>query len=66
MHAKDIRELSEKELQMKEGELTQELFNLKFQFHSGQLEHASKIKGTKKDLARIKTILREKKGVAQP
>jgi len=60
MKAKDIRELSLKELQAKDLDLQQELFNLKFQFQTGQLEHAAKIKDTKKDLARVKTILKEK------
>ena len=60
MEAKDIREHSLKELQTKELDLQQELFNLKFQLQTGQLENAAKIKGVKKDLARVKTILREK------
>ena len=60
MEAKDIREHSLKELQAKELDLQQELFNLKFQLQTGQLKNAAKIKESKKDLARIKTILREK------
>ncbi|MBI3019343.1 MAG: 50S ribosomal protein L29 [Deltaproteobacteria bacterium] len=60
MEAKDIREHSLKELQAKELDLQQELFNLKFQLQTGQLENAAKIKDIKKDLARVKTILREK------
>ena len=60
MKAKDIRELSLKELQAKDLDLQQELFNLKFQLQTGQLENAAKIKVIKKDLARVKTILREK------
>lgn len=60
MEAKDIRELSVKELEAKELNLQQELFNLKFQLQTGQLENASKIKGVKKDIARVKTILKEK------
>ena len=60
MEAKDIREHSLKELQAKELDLQQELFNLKFQLQTGQLESAAKIKDVKKDLARVKTILREK------
>ena len=60
MEAKDIREHSLKELQTKELDLQQELFNLKFQLQTGQLENAAKIKVIKKDLARVKTILREK------
>ena len=60
MKAKDIRELSVKELETKELDLSQELFNLKFQSKIGQLESPAKIKLVKKDLARVKTILREK------
>ncbi|MBI2646475.1 MAG: 50S ribosomal protein L29 [Deltaproteobacteria bacterium] len=60
MEAKDIRELSLKEIQVKELDLQQEIFNLKFQLQTGQLENAAKIKDIKKDLARVKTILREK------
>ncbi len=60
MKAKDIREHSLKELQTKELDLHQELFNLNFQLQTGQLENAAKIKELKKDLARVKTILREK------
>ena len=60
MKAKDVRELSLKELQTKEVDLQQEMFNLKFQFQTGQLEHAAKIKDLRKDLARVKTILQEK------
>ena len=60
MEAKDVRELSQKELEAKNLDLQQEIFNLKFQFHTGQLTNFEKLKSLKKDLARIKTILREK------
>lgn len=60
MQAKELRELSEDELINKEAELKDQLFKLKFQHELGQLENAMKLKSIKKDIARIKTILREK------
>jgi len=64
MKATEIRELSDEELNNKESELKDQLFKLKFQHALGQLENAVKLKNVKKDIARIKTILTEKrKGV---
>ncbi|MCX8117929.1 MAG: 50S ribosomal protein L29 [Desulfobacterota bacterium] len=60
MKAKDLRLLSEGELIQKERELQEELFNLRFQHATGQLENTMRIPQVKKDIARIKTILREK------
>ncbi|MCK4931919.1 MAG: 50S ribosomal protein L29 [Candidatus Aminicenantes bacterium] len=60
MKATEFRELTEDELLNKEEELKDQLFKLKFQHALGQLENAMKLKNIKKDLARIKTILREK------
>ena len=60
MKASEIRELTEEELGNKKTELEDQLFKLKFQHALGQLENAMKIKTIKKDLARIKTIVREK------
>ena len=62
MKARELRELSEEELPSQEEELKDQLFKLKFQHAIGQLENAMKLKNIKKDIARIKTILREKKG----
>jgi large subunit ribosomal protein L29 len=61
MKARELRELSEDELIRKEDELKDQLFKLKFQHALGQLEDAMKLKSIKKDIARIKTILRENK-----
>lgn len=61
MKATEFRELTDDELLHKEEELKDQLFKLKFQHALGQLENAMKLKNIKKDLARIKTILREKK-----
>lgn len=61
MKARELRELSEDELERKEAELKDQLFKLKFQHALGQLENAMKLKSIKKDIARIKTILGKNK-----
>jgi large subunit ribosomal protein L29 len=60
MKAKDLRLQSEGELVEKERELNEELFNLRFQQATGQLENLMRIPQVKRDIARVKTILREK------
>lgn len=55
-----IRELTPQELNEKVVELKNELFNLRFQLATGQLENPMQIKAIKKDIARVKTILRQK------
>jgi len=60
MKATELRELSEDELQSKEAELRDQLFKLRFQHSLGQLDNAAKLGNIRKDLARIKTILKEK------
>jgi len=60
MKARELRDLSDDELRSKEEELKDQLFKLNFQHTLGQLENAMKLKSIKKDIARIKTILREK------
>ena len=59
MKAKELRELAEEELREKAKELGQELFNLRFQKATGQLGNTAMIPKTKRDLARVKTVLRE-------
>jgi large subunit ribosomal protein L29 len=59
MKARDLRDLSEDELNGKEKDLREEIFNLKFQHATGQLENSMRIPQVKRDLARVKTILRE-------
>jgi len=54
--------MSVDDLRSKDKELVQELFNLKFQLHTGRLENTSKLSSLKKDIARVKTVLREIKG----
>jgi large subunit ribosomal protein L29 len=60
MKAQEIRNMSEAELRQKEQELTAELFNLRFQHATGQLENTERLPKVRKDLARVKTILHEK------
>ncbi|NLM42249.1 MAG: 50S ribosomal protein L29 [Firmicutes bacterium] len=60
MKAKDIRKLSGNELEAKLGELKEELFNLRFQLATGQLDNPMRISAVRKDIARVKTILRER------
>lgn len=60
MKAKEIREMSVKELETKLADLKKELFNLRFQHATNQLDNPVIIASVKKDIARVKTILREK------
>jgi large subunit ribosomal protein L29 len=59
MKASDIRELSQEERLQKEAELKQQLFNLRFQHETGQLENPQRLKQTKRDIARMKTIINQ-------
>lgn len=60
MKAKDLRSLNEGELVQKERELNEELFNLRFQQATGQLENNMRVRQVKRDIARVKTISRER------
>ena len=60
MKASDLRELSVVELEKRAEELRQELFNLKFQHATGQLENTQRIPRARRDLARVNTVLTEK------
>jgi large subunit ribosomal protein L29 len=60
MKGKDFRSLSEGELLEKAREMNEELFNLRFQHATGQLENVMRIPQVKRDIARVKTILKEK------
>lgn len=62
MKVNKLRDMSKDELQTKGAELTQELFNINFQLHTGRLENTARLSLIRKDIARIKTILREKRG----
>ena len=60
MKAAELRELNAVELNMKLGELKEELFNLRFQHAINQLDNPGRIEAVKKDIARVMTILAEK------
>ncbi|MDZ4185047.1 MAG: 50S ribosomal protein L29 [Desulfuromonadales bacterium] len=60
MSAKELRELGAEELVAREGELRQELFNLRFQHATRQLGNTARIPAVKKEIARILMVLGEK------
>lgn len=60
MKAKEIRAMSAAELDTKLAELKKELFNLRFQHATNQLDNPKKLADVKHDIARVKTIIREK------
>jgi large subunit ribosomal protein L29 len=60
MKAAELREMSAAELEQKAQELDEQLFRLRLQKSMGQLESASKLRPMRKDLARIRTLLKEK------
>ena len=60
MKTKELHELTVEELDAKLKELSEELFNLRFRHAIGQLENSAALKNCKRDIAKIKTILRER------
>jgi large subunit ribosomal protein L29 len=60
MKASELRDLTLDELRRKESDLSAELFNLRFQLATNQLENPMRLPLTKKDLARVKTIIAQK------
>ena len=60
MNVQEYRELNIAELNKKLGELKEDLFNLRFQLAINQLDNPMRITAVKKDIARIKTVIREK------
>ena len=60
MKSDKIRNLTEEELRHQENDLADQLFKLKFQLNMGQTESLKKIRGLRKDIARVKTILGER------
>ncbi len=59
MDLKELRQLTGPELSEKAKQLTQELFNLRFQLGTGRLENPMQIRKTKRSIAQVKTLLRE-------
>ena len=60
MKAQEIRDLSAEELVVKLGDLKKDLFNLRLQHATNQLDNPIKIADVKRDIARVKTIIRER------
>lgn len=60
MRARDLKDKSDSELMEQERELREELFNLRFQHATGQLENTMAIVRVRKDIARVKTVLRDR------
>ncbi len=60
MKANELRDLTVEELEVKQNELKAELFNLRFQHATNQLDNPMRIVDVKRDIARVKTILRER------
>ena len=59
MTAKDLRDLTQSELELKLKDLKQELFNLRFQLAINQLDNPMRITAVKRDIARVSTVMRE-------
>lgn len=59
MKASEIRELTAEELNSKLSDLKAELFNLRFQLAINQLDNPTRISAVKRDIARVKTVIRE-------
>ena len=60
MKAKELFDMTNKELEVKLDSLKEELFNLRFKHATGQLENANQLNFIKKDIARVKTVLRQR------
>jgi large subunit ribosomal protein L29 len=60
MKPRELRDLSVEELAAKEKEFREEEFNLRFRHATGQLEKTARLKKLRRDVARVKTIMREK------
>jgi len=63
MKPASLRELSVDELRQKEQDLRRELFNLRFRLATGEIENPMRIRGVRKDIARVLTMLTAKRGV---
>lgn len=62
MKTKEVKDLSADELKQKDRDLAEELFRLRIRHASGQLESPAMMKNLRKDIARIKTVLRQREG----
>jgi large subunit ribosomal protein L29 len=64
MELQEMRNLTIDELTLKEKELRKELFNLRYQLMSGRIENPQQIKNSRREIARIQTVVREKRSGA--
>jgi large subunit ribosomal protein L29 len=64
MKAAEVRNLGDDELVAKERELTDQLFRMRIQKSMGQLENPDRIRMMRRDLARVKTVLRQKRNAS--
>jgi large subunit ribosomal protein L29 len=60
MKAEKVRNLTDEELRHQETEMSDQLFKLRFQLKMGQTESLKKLRGLRKDIARVKTVARER------
>jgi large subunit ribosomal protein L29 len=60
MKASELRTINADELKVKAADLKQELFNVRFQLHTGRLENSAKISSIRKQIAQVNTIITEK------
>ncbi len=60
MKAQELRDLTEEELHQKESELKRKLFTLRFQVATGQQDNTAALQETRRDIARVKTVMRER------
>jgi large subunit ribosomal protein L29 len=60
VHLRNLRNLTPEELETKGKDMKRELFTLRFQLVSGRIENPAKIKATRREIARMKTIIRQK------
>lgn len=60
MKASEVKQMSAAELDQRLAQLKEELFNLRFQLATGQLENPMNLKQVKRDIARVKTVMRER------
>ena len=65
MDLKEMKQLTEQELDEKVKQLNQELFNLRFQLGTGRLENPMQIRKTKRNIARLKTVLQQERQKAK-
>jgi large subunit ribosomal protein L29 len=66
MKAKEVRELNSEQLREKLSELKKDLFNLRLQHATNQLDNPIKLQEVRHDIARVKTVMRERQTAARP